>query len=171
MLFCEAQPLWQISSTIYQSLNAMYGLPAMKLFNEKGAWLDFSSLVYWLLALCLFFTGCSQSSEEESSAPVEKVVAKDPLDIPLTPELSEGKTIWLSTCTNCHMHGIGGAPKIGDTEAWAPRIAQGEEVLFQHAINGHFGDSGSEMPAKGGNAALTDEEVKKAVLFMITASQ
>lgn len=43
---------------------------------------------------------------------------------------------WSRNCALCHVRGEGGAPVLGDTEAWAPRLAQGEEVLLQHTIEG-----------------------------------
>ena len=58
-----------------------------------------------------------------------------------------------------------GSPKIGDVEQWAPRIAQGKDLLIKNAINGI-----RMMPAKGGNAKLTDEEVAAAVISMANAS-
>jgi len=57
------------------------------------------------------------------------------------------------------------APKIGDNDQWAPRIAQGKEILVKNAINGI-----RMMPAKGGNAKLTDEEIIAAVVAMVNAS-
>jgi len=56
---------------------------------------------------------------------------------------------------------------IGSSEAWSPRIAKGEPTLIDHAMNGFYGNAG-EMPARGGNAALSDEEVTAAVRFMVT---
>jgi len=40
------------------------------------------------------------------------------------------------------------------------------EVLYTHAIQGHFGPDGALMPARGGNPNLTDEQVKAAVDYM-----
>jgi len=65
---------------------------------------------------------------------------------------------------------VGGAPKPGDKADWGPRIAQGEEVLFKHAIEGFTGAKGM-MPAKGGGASLSDEEVKAAVTHMVSLSR
>ena len=58
----------------------------------------------------------------------------------------------------------------GDIPTWEPRIAQGLEVLLDHAINGFQGATGV-MPARGGYASLTDEQVSAAVEYMIQASQ
>ncbi len=59
-----------------------------------------------------------------------------------------------------------GAPKLADKAAWAPRIAQGKDTLYKHAIGGYQGKAGV-MPAKGGSQA-SDEEVKAAVDYMVS---
>ena len=64
----------------------------------------------------------------------------------------------------CHSAGLMNAPKIGDKDAWKPRIAQGYDTLISHAINGI-----RSMPAKGGNPALTDGEIANAVAEMANA--
>lgn len=81
-----------------------------------------------------------------------------------------GESIYNQTCSACHAMGIAGAPKFGDAQVWGPRIAQGMDTLYSHAINGLTGASGV-MPAKGGNPALSDDEVKAAVDYMVDHSQ
>lgn len=73
-----------------------------------------------------------------------------------------GEQVFKKNCFACHGTGIPGIPKVGDKEAWAPRIAQGEAVLIEHAMKGF-----NTMPAKGGNAALTDDELKAAVSYLV----
>ena len=83
----------------------------------------------------------------------------------------DGKAVFDGLCTACHsVPGIG-APVLGNAEEWAPRIAQGIDTLYNHAINGFTGAQGFMMPAKGGNPALSDEEVKAAVDYMVSNSQ
>lgn len=72
-----------------------------------------------------------------------------------------GEEVVKGTCAMCHGAGVMGAPKIGDKTAWEPRIAQGKDTLVKNAINGI-----RTMPAKGGNASLSDDEVAGAVVFM-----
>jgi len=59
-----------------------------------------------------------------------------------------------------------GAPKAGDRAAWAPRIAKGKAVLYQHALQGFQGTSGV-MPPKGGRVDLPDDLIKAAVDHMV----
>ena len=81
-----------------------------------------------------------------------------------------GEQAYNQACVACHGAGVAGAPKYGDKAAWAPRIAQGANVLYDHAIKGYQGKAGV-MPAKGGNAALSDDEVRAAVDYMVGAAK
>jgi cytochrome c5 len=78
-----------------------------------------------------------------------------------------GKALFDSACVACHGAGIAGAPKFGDKAAWAPRVAQGANALYEHAIKGFQGKAGV-MPPKGGSSA-PDADVKSAVDYMLTA--
>ena len=83
---------------------------------------------------------------------------------------ADGEAVYNSGCLACHMPGVAGAPKLGDKDAWAARIAQGKEVMYGNAINGFQGQPGV-MPAKGGFVHLSDDDVKAAVDYMVTQSQ
>lgn len=78
-----------------------------------------------------------------------------------------GPQVYNEACLMCHGSGIGGAPTLVDKEPWAPRIAQGNETLYQHAIEGFTGQSGY-MPPKGARMDLSDDEVKGAVDYMVS---
>ncbi len=77
-----------------------------------------------------------------------------------------GDETFQQVCSACHGAGIAGAPKAGDKAAWAPRVAKGKDVLYDHALKGFQGTAGV-MPAKGGRADLTDDLVKAAVDHMV----
>jgi cytochrome c5 len=81
-----------------------------------------------------------------------------------------GEGIYKTACAACHSAGVAGAPKSGDKAAWAPRIAQGKDTLYKHAIGG-FQGKGGVMPAKGGNTTLADADVKSAVDYMIALNK
>lgn len=81
-----------------------------------------------------------------------------------------GEDVFQKACRACHGTGIAGAPKVGDAAAWAPRIAQGIEVLHEHSLTGFTGRTGV-MPPKGGFANLSDDEVKAAVDYMVAQAQ
>ena len=80
-----------------------------------------------------------------------------------------GQALYNKSCAVCHAAGVAGAPKPGDKADWAPRIAQGTEVLNKHAIEGFTGSKG-QMPPRGGSTA-TDDEVKAAVQYMVEQSR
>lgn len=82
----------------------------------------------------------------------------------------DGKKVFDGTCTACHTAGVAGAPKVGDKAAWGPRIGQGKDTLYKHALEGFTGKAGM-MPAKGGNAGLADADVKAAVDYMVSQSK
>lgn len=75
--------------------------------------------------------------------------------------LQAGEAVFKASCAACHATGAAGAPKAGDTAAWAPRIKEGYETLVKHATEGF-----KAMPAKGGNADLDPLEVARAVAYM-----
>jgi len=77
-----------------------------------------------------------------------------------------GEKVYNTACLACHGTGAAGAPKTGDIADWAPRIAQGADVLFEHAVKGFKG-----MPAKGGSPQLTDKNISEAIEFMVAKSQ
>lgn len=81
-----------------------------------------------------------------------------------------GKKVFDSSCMACHSatSAIPNVPRITKNDEWAPRIKKGKETLFKHAIEG-FNDKGV-MPPKGGNAGLSDDEVKAAVTYMVNQS-
>ena len=74
----------------------------------------------------------------------------------------DGATVFNTVCGACHNTGVANSPKAGDKAAWAPRIAQGKEVLYKSAIGGK-----GAMPPKGGAADLSDAEIKGAVDHLI----
>ncbi|MBE0612491.1 MAG: cytochrome c5 family protein [Burkholderiales bacterium] len=73
----------------------------------------------------------------------------------------DGKKIYDTTCMPCHAAGVAGAPKAGDKAAWAPRLKTGMNALYANALKGK-----GAMPAKGGNTALADADVKAAVDYL-----
>ncbi len=78
----------------------------------------------------------------------------------------DGKKTYDTICMACHATGAAGAPKFGDKAAWAPRIKTGNDALYAAALKGK-----NAMPAKGGNPALGDADVKAAVDYMVSHSK
>ncbi|HAU57194.1 MAG TPA: cytochrome c5 family protein [Comamonadaceae bacterium] len=124
-------------------------------------------------ALAFFLTACGDKKPTETAAPAA-APAPAAAEAPAAPaapvaDSGAGKSAYGKTCAMCHAAGVAGAPKPGDKEDWAPRIAQGNDTLYKHAIEGFTGAKGM-MPARGGNANMSDEDVKAAVDYMVGLS-
>jgi cytochrome c5 len=104
--------------------------------------------------------------EQDAPAPTVETAAEPE---PVATAMS-GPQVYNSACLACHSTGVGGAPVVGDAALWAPRIAQGVDVLKQHAVAGFTGSTGF-MPAKGGRMDLSDSEIEEAVDYMVGESQ
>jgi len=77
-----------------------------------------------------------------------------------------GPQVYNQACVACHGSGVAGAPKTGDAAVWGSRIAQGNDTLREHAINGYQGATGY-MPPKGGRTDLSDDEILAAMDYML----
>ena len=103
-------------------------------------------------ALNLAGQAATQTASAEAPAPAAAATGEVP-------------ALYKKSCAMCHGTGAGGAPKVGDKDAWAPRIATGMDELMKVAINGRGG-----MPARGGTKA-SDDELKTVVEYMVAHSQ
>jgi cytochrome c5 len=132
--------------------------------NMKRLALTLAISAATLLAAC--------GKKEEAPAPA----ATTPAPASTTPaaaspaENTVGKATFTKVCSVCHAAGVAGAPKPGDKADWGPRIAQGKEVLYKHAMEGFTGSKG-QMPPRGASPSLTDDEVKAAVDYMADQSK
>jgi cytochrome c5 len=91
---------------------------------------------------------------------IQPVAAYEVKDLSDPASLKTGEQVFAAQCTACHTAGVAGAPKFGDTAAWAPRIPQGYEVLLTHALKG----KGAMGPQGGGD--FSDVEIGRAVVLM-----
>ncbi len=86
--------------------------------------------------------------------------------LPAITAAADGKATYDASCVACHSTGAAGAPKVGDAAAWAPRIKTGLPALYASAIKGR-----GAMPAKGGNSALSDADIRATVNYMVSQSE
>ncbi len=104
--------------------------------------------------------------DELAAAAAAAVAAPTPVATVMT-----GPQVYNAACIVCHQPpGTGGAPPVGDVGAWAPRIAQGMDTLYMHALQGYQGPSGF-MPPKGGRVDLSDDEIRAAVDYLLEQSR
>lgn len=138
------------------------------------------SLTLALAAAAVLLTACGKNEAPAPAAPAPAPAAPAPAPAPAPAaqapapaaapaENTVGKSTYGKTCAMCHAAGVAGAPKPGDKADWAPRIAQGKDTLYKHAIEGFTGSKGM-MPARGGAASLSDDDVKAAVDYMADQS-
>lgn len=81
--------------------------------------------------------------------------------------LKQGRAVWLGTCEACHANDVAGAPLVANKAAWKPRLAKGKDALYRSALGGLTGPKGTQMPPRGGNDRLTDDQVRSAVDYMM----
>ncbi|MBF8284616.1 MAG: cytochrome C [Anaerolineales bacterium] len=103
------------------------------------------------------------ASAETQRQPVKNAVVAPPAS-------RDGQQVYQAACVVCHGAGIAGAPKLDDKGQWARRIAKGVDTLYASAVNGVQGSAGV-MPARGGNPALSNAEVRAAVDYMVARSK
>jgi len=84
--------------------------------------------------------------------------------VPVATTARSGDQVYNAACAGCHVSGAAGAPKTGDSGAWAARIDKGMETLVKHVIDGY-----NAMPARGLCADCSDQEIADAVAYMVDA--
>ncbi len=138
-------------------------------FNyDKGIEMQKKLLVSLMIVGLLAACGKKEDSAQQAApAPAPQTQAA-PAAPAASNTLAQGEKIYKGTCAMCHSTGAGGAPMYKDKAEWGPRVAQGNETLYDHALKGFNGNKGA-MPAKGGNATLSDDDVKAAVDYMVAA--
>ncbi|SMF01385.1 c-type cytochrome [Pseudogulbenkiania subflava] len=105
--------------------------------------------------------GAAQAAATPAAAPAATTTAA------ADPALKAGEDVFKKTCVMCHQTGAAGAPMLGNKGDWQARVAQGKDTLYKHALEGFTGEKGA-MPARGGNSALSDADVKAAVDYMLS---
>ena len=130
-----------------------------------------------LLVLVFLITRLANFVVSENSAPPTAVTSPAPMPAntpdgsPATPGVSNadggsairsGKRIVEAVCINCHGPGVLGAPRLDSHEQWLPRVGQGFDALLRHTADGF-----RNMPARGGDPSLSDDELKRAIAYML----
>src|SRR5262245_39935952 len=75
--------------------------------------------------------------------------------------------LYAKHCAVCHLPGIAGAPKVGDTTEWSRRVRPGLNMVHRNALQGM---PNTAMLAKGGQRDLGEDALKAIVAYMITAA-
>lgn len=105
----------------------------------------------------------SGSKVEFSAVEKSKSISKEDIKKPEKIALS-GQQIYKKSCFGCHGTGAAGAPKLGDKAAWSARLSKGTDALYQSAIKGV---PGTAMMAKGSCTSCSDDELRRAVDYLL----
>ena len=105
----------------------------------------------------LLLTGLVACSDSENELSQPSVVG--------APPASEAPPQYASSCGACHMAGAAGAPKSGDTAAWAARLkVKGMDGLVASVRNGL-----NAMPPGGLCNSCSDEDHVALISYMAAA--
>ena len=123
--------------------------------------------IFVIIGLVYFVTSDNKPAagavevEKALAARIQKVGSIEIRDV--NRQLKTGEEVFKGQCTACHTAGAAGAPKFGDTAAWAPRIKTGYDALLNSAVKGK-----GAMGAQGGGDFET-LEIGRAVVYMANA--
>ncbi|MBV8045952.1 MAG: cytochrome c5 family protein [Paludibacterium sp.] len=123
------------------------------------------SMLILAMALSLGLAACGKGGDNATAGAAPAASQPAPA-ASLEDQNPVGAKTFKTVCSMCHQSGAAGAPVFGNKQDWAPRIAEGKDTLYKHALEGFTGSKGT-MPAHGGNPSLKDEEVKAAVDYMV----
>ncbi|HEY2000178.1 c-type cytochrome [Paraburkholderia sp.] len=110
--------------------------------------------------------GAAASQAAAALAAIASAPAAAPSDAAQSADASQaGKALYQQVCQACHAAGVLNAPKFGDKQAWAPRLKDPMDTIYNYALHGK-----GAMPPKGGSNA-SDADVKAAVDYMVSAAK
>jgi cytochrome c5 len=126
-----------------------------------------ATVLFMLAALMGVFSDVAPEDNQRKQAftlerikPVTRVSFEQPK--PAVAVKLTGQQVYNNACAACHAAGVLNAPKLGAKDQWEARVAQGLDTLVNHAVNGI-----RAMPAKGGNPALTEENIRESIVYML----
>ena len=146
--------------------------------QDKVFFSTFIGVLAFLVVLAVVFFAIAKSVTKQDTAavdqkavaerikPVGEVTVGETAPAGAGATARSGEDVAKAVCGMCHSSGAAGAPKTGDKAAWAPRIAQGMDVLVKNAMNGI-----RAMPPKGTCGACSDEEIRGAVEYLVSQSK
>jgi len=103
----------------------------------------------WIVLLSLGVAACGESGGDTASS---GAAPPDP-----------GEDTYNKFCFSCHAAGIAGAPRTGDVQSWAPRVAKGRAVLLQSTVQG----LPPGMPPMGLCMQCSEAQLAAAIEYML----
>ena len=108
-------------------------------------------------------TTASAPASAAAPAALTAASAATPATTAVATEPRSGEQVFNALCTTCHTAGLLNAPKLDDKAAWEPRAAKGLQALLASSVNGL-----NQMPAKGGDPSLSEQELSDTISYMLT---
>lgn len=120
--------------------------------------------------------GGKESQSKESETQAQKTVSSQAKTTraEFTPDLDKGKQLFLQVCAACHGPDAKGLPNLGRDLTNSKFIAEkNDQELLEFVKVGRsptdpLNTTGIPMPPKGGNPALTDEDILHIIAYIRT---
>lgn len=136
------------------------------------------TLILSLLAASLAAAGCSSppSSTDTPSTPTATgttAATSSPAPVARAADAAKGKTVYDGTCTACHGPDGKGVEGLGKPLVGSAMMGLKDEDLVAFIVKGRpptdtANTTGIDMPPRGGNPALTDQDLADVVAYMRT---
>jgi len=127
----------------------------------------FVFLIFLIVALVV--AGCGGKKEEPTATPTTAPAAAAPAD-----PIAQGKQLYAQSCASCHGPDGKGVPNLGKdltTSEFAKGLSDDEMLTFLkqgRAADDPANTTKVAMPPKGGNPALTDDQLKAIIAYVRT---
>ena len=127
----------------------------------------FVPLIIILLLLVYVNSGKRVDSSQASDQLIKPVGQLNFKDASAPRVLQTGEQVYKAVCASCHVSGAAGAPKFGDSAAWAARLGKGYDGLLTSVLKGK-----GAMPARGGASPtdISDYELGRAVVYLANSA-
>jgi cytochrome c5 len=127
----------------------------------------FVPLIVILLLMVFVNNGKRGESTTTTDQLIKPVAQLNFKDASAPREMQTGEQVYKAVCSSCHASGAAGAPKFGDSAAWASRLGKGYDGLFTSVLKGK-----GVMPARGGSnpADVSDYELGRAVVYLANSA-
>ncbi|RMF59333.1 MAG: cytochrome c [Calditrichaeota bacterium] len=129
--------------------------------------------LFWLIA------GCGGGSEEPKSDPktTQQPQAMSQQSAELKGDAERGKTLFVQSCSACHGPDGKGLPGLGKNLVTSQFVKEKTDmelldyVKKGRAVDDPLNTTGIPMPPKGGNPALSDQNIMDIIAYIRTIEQ
>jgi len=118
-----------------------------------------------MMVLALFITSCGGDEAEEPEAPAS------------TGDATAGEPLFNSTCSACHGPDAKGMPNLGKDLTTSEFLKERSDaemldfVLIGRTAGDPLNDTGVDMPPRGGNPALSNDDIYDIIAYLRTLEE